>query len=354
MDSAARGRGPDSRHGQGALFVWGLGVGMGLAFWVIDALGDAFLLRTAGFAEAMFWPGPFEALMRVLVIGLLLSMAAVARWIVAELRRGEAERVRAVAQDKELQRLREIDRFKTDFINTAAHELNTPLTPIKVQLHLLKAKESHAASPDRSVQILDRNFGRLSKLIQLVLDSARLQSGKLVVHKRPSELGAMVQESLESYRASAREADVTLTSRCERGLVVEVDPQWLSQVVENYLSNALKYTPPGGTITVEALRRGPDALVRVRDTGAGLRPDQMARLFQPFSRVHDDGTPGNGLGLYISKGIVEQQGGRFGVSSDGPGRGSTFWFSLPLQSLRQEWRPALPESAPTPSAPRAP
>ncbi|MCA1819117.1 MAG: HAMP domain-containing histidine kinase, partial [Halobacteriales archaeon] len=139
----------------------------------------------------------------------------------------------------------------------------------------------------------------------------------------------------ESFQESAHERGVTLTVRASGPVPVEADHERLAQVLSNLLTNALKFTPAGGAVTLRVgAGPGGGAEVAVEDSGRGLTADEAARLFQPFSQVHDPGEvkePGTGLGLYICKGIVEAHGGRIQVKSAGRAHGSTFTFELPAR-----------------------
>lgn len=270
---------------------------------------------------------------------------------ISERKKAEEERLTSLERLKELERLRELDKFKTTFINTAAHELGTPLTPIKLQLHILKTTGEGEMSDRqrRALQILDRNVERLNHLVQEVLKVARLQAGRLGVSKEHVDINRLVFEAVESFQDPARESGVELELRTTPGLHAEADPKRLTQVIFNLLNNAWKFTPRGGRISIETTRVNEMAVVRVRDTGAGIRPEDLPRLFQPFSQVHDTmqrTASGTGLGLYICKGILDLHGGRIWAESPGPGLGSTFSFAVPVEA------PATPvEVAPKPERP---
>ena len=249
---------------------------------------------------------------------------------VSERKRAEALRAQNLLQQREIEHLREIDRFKTQFLNTTAHELATPLTPIRLQLALLK----RTSDPEqvRTVEVMERNLDRLARLMADILDAARLQSDRLFVEKAPMDVADVVRDAAETYRPTAHERGIALDVDA-RAAPALADASRLAQVLQNFLSNATKFTPAGGSIHVACGPQDGGALVRVTDTGSGLDEEQMRRLFEPFVQVHDttstSQTPGSGLGLYISRGIVELHGGRVGCSSPGPGRGATFWFWVP-------------------------
>lgn len=238
----------------------------------------------------------------------------------------------ASALQTQQEELRKVDAIKTRILNAAAHELKTPITPLKLQVHLLKSRsEAFDERERRAVGVLDRNVDRLAVLVEAVLDVARLQSGKLDLRWEDVELAPLLAEALEAFAEHARASGLDLRLEAAPGLRVRGDPVRLEQVVYNLLSNAVKFTPSGGRILVRASPRGKDIAVEVADTGVGITADDAKRLFQPFShaRAANVDTDGAGLGLYISRGIIERHGGRIGVDSAGPGRGSTFFFELP-------------------------
>lgn len=237
-------------------------------------------------------------------------------------------------KEGEVERLKELNAFKTGLLNMASHELNTPLTPLKLQLHLLQQEKTGPLNEKqrRSVGMLEHNVERLGALVQDILDVARLQSHRLDIHPRPVRLAPLIDRALDPYRDALDQKGVGLKVGVEGDPEVHADPGRLEQVLHNLLSNALKFTP-SGSVAVRATTENGMARVEVRDTGIGLDPARMDRLFEPFSRVHDDDAHrvgGTGLGLYICKGIVEEHGGRITGGSDGRGQGSVFVFTVPL------------------------
>ncbi|HEX2066600.1 MAG TPA: ATP-binding protein [Candidatus Thermoplasmatota archaeon] len=240
----------------------------------------------------------------------------------------------AEARAREVQRLTEQARFKTAFINTAAHELGTPLTPILLQVHLLK-KEVGGKDPTlaRRVHILERNLERLRDLVRDILDGARMQASRLALHAAPTSLASLLDPCLQEIVDVASARGIAVEGGPWPQVQVHADADRVHQVVMNLLWNAVKFTPAGGHVALEARVADGHAEVRVHDTGIGIRGEDLPRLFQPFVQVHAPGQSpeaGTGLGLYICHGIVEQHGGRLWAKSAGPGKGSTFAFTLPL------------------------
>lgn len=253
---------------------------------------------------------------------------------ITERKRAEEARQKAVQQMLEIERLKEQDRFRTQFLNTLAHELATPLTPITVQMRLLQT-----ASQDRplrdfgsNLRVVERSVRRLSALIQESLDAARLQADRLILKRSTVDLGELARSTVEAYRDVAARKGVTLGLRADDGLRCEADAGRLLQVLDNLVGNAVKFTGHGGRVDVTATRAGTELVVRVHDNGIGFEPKADADLFQPFRQLHAPtqvSEPGTGLGLFVSRGIVELHGGRIGGESPGPGRGATFWFAVP-------------------------
>lgn len=243
----------------------------------------------------------------------------------------EVDEERRQAQAHELERLRELDRFKSEFINAAAHELNTPLTPLKVQVHLLERQQT-AEGRQRSIAVLRRSADRLSSLVQNMLDVARLQSGHLVVRRQETDLSALVRIAVDSYRPLAELKGIALRCDAPSGQPAFVDADRVSQILDNLLANAIKFTGAGGTIVCVVRPVGDDVHVSVQDNGVGFSSEQQVGMFRPFSRLHTDiiREPGTGLGLFISRGLAERHGGRLEAHSDGPGLGARFTCVLPL------------------------
>jgi PAS domain S-box-containing protein len=252
---------------------------------------------------------------------------------VSALERAVAADQVAFARLQEIRQLEESGERRTRLLHVASHELKNPLTPIVFQLHMLgrgtfgPLNERQA----RAVAMANKQVSRISHLLRDVLDVTRIEQGGLAMRPAPLDLAALARRVAEDYRGVAAEWGITLEAADTGPAWVEADPERIEQVLVNLVGNALKFTPKDGKVTVRCALAGPQARVEVADTGPGLAAEQKARLFRAFSQVHQPGQAreeGTGLGLFISKSIVEQSGGRLAVASE-PGQGATFSFSLP-------------------------
>ncbi|MGB1697613.1 MAG: CHASE domain-containing protein [Thermoplasmatota archaeon] len=264
--------------------------------------------------------------------GTPIRMSGTAQDVTAR-REAEIARQEAVAQSQEITHLKKLDEFKTQFLNTAAHELRTPLSPIMLQLHvLLRSELADDPRYGQSLEVLDRNMKRLNELIDDFVSSAQFQAGKLAVNKEPGDLGAVIQEAVDSFQPQAEAQGITLEAHCACTEDLQFDKKRMSQVLYNLLSNAFKFTPEGGRITTACNVTEEGIKITVTDTGAGMAKEDIKKLFAPFVQVHDPMTiteRGSGLGLYICKAIAEGHGGTIEASSPGPGKGTTFLVRIP-------------------------
>lgn len=227
------------------------------------------------------------------------------------------------------ERLRESDRWRRRFLNAAAHELGTPLTPIRLQLHSMQQNQDPARM-SASLNMLERNVDRLTDLVRDLLDSAKLQSEQLTIRPVPMDLVAAVQASLDSMRPLAEAAGVSCSLEAPDFLEVQGDPGRIGQALDNLLGNAIKFGRPAGSVRV-AVQEDEGGVVHVADDGVGIDPADLGSLFQPFTQLHVDHgfeAVGAGLGLYISRGIAEACGGSIEATSPGLGKGATFSLRL--------------------------
>ena len=230
------------------------------------------------------------------------------------------------------ERLKEVEEMKRTFIASVTHELRSPLFAIESYVKTL-LRESKVLGDDERRQLVrvEENASRLAHFVTSLLDLAKIERGKLEFRPRTADFARIVEDSAEFHRSRAEEQGLTLSFSTDAGLPpLRIDSDMITQVVTNLVSNAIKFTPRGGSVTVSVRRRGELVECVVADTGGGITAQTLARLFRPFERGADPlRAGGTGLGLSIVKAIVERHGGAVLAESE-PGRGSRFGFSLPL------------------------
>ncbi|MFA5945125.1 MAG: PAS domain S-box protein [Candidatus Thermoplasmatota archaeon] len=251
---------------------------------------------------------------------------------ITERKRLQHERETRVANEVELERLRRTDQFRTEFINSMAHELSTPLTPLLLSLSTLQ-NTVHDEAARRHMETMHRAAERLRHVVGSMVSAADLQARAIALDRQRLNLTRQLKAAVAGHLDAAHRANLTLEDPAETQLSVLADEHRLQLVLGHLLGNAIKFTPAGGTIRVTARRTGEHARIEVTDTGIGLTARQAEGLWKPYVQVHDKTQrtdSGAGLGLYVVKGIVDLHKGEVGCSSPGLGKGSTFWFSLPL------------------------
>ena len=234
---------------------------------------------------------------------------------------------------RQVERMHELDRMKDDFLASVSHELRTPLTSISGYLDLVLDRDADELTEEQRhfLEVVDRNSQRLLRLVNDLLDVAHLGAGNLQLEPVACDPEPLVAECVERAEAAARERGIRLRLEADIGARLEVDPMRLGQVVDNLISNALKFTPDLGSVSVRVLDRLDGVTIEVADTGMGMPPSVQERLFDRFYRAPEAterAIPGTGLGLWITKKIVLAHGGTIGVESI-EGLGSTFRVELP-------------------------
>jgi two-component system, NtrC family, sensor histidine kinase KinB len=238
--------------------------------------------------------------------------------------------VTVIVQD--VTRLRRFDELRQNTVATVAHEFRTPLTSLRMAIHLCVEGAAGELNP-KQLDLLGAardDCERLQTIVDDLLDLAKLQSGKVELDRRPISAEDLVDDALEAHRAEAARGGVELTSHVTPTLdPITGDAARLRLVLANLVSNSLRHTPKGGTVRVTAEpAEGPKIRFEVTDDGEGIPAEHLPRVFERFYRV--PGTAGGaGFGLSIAREIVEAHGGEIGASSE-PGQGSTFWFTLPV------------------------
>jgi two-component system, OmpR family, sensor histidine kinase VicK len=222
------------------------------------------------------------------------------------------------------------DKLQREFVNIAAHELRTPIQPITGMIEILQERfnnEKELKITKNDLDILVRNANRLVRLSSDILEVSRIESNSLKLSKERFDINEMVKDVIEDVQKMSDTAiNSDIEHRTDKHIFVEADKTRVFEVITNLLRNAIKFTDVG-TIIVKADLRGADVQVDVRDTGKGIDPEIMPRLFTKFVTKSDQGT---GLGLYISKNIIEAHGGRIWAYNNKDGKGATFSFTLPL------------------------
>ncbi len=225
----------------------------------------------------------------------------------------------------------EAERVKGEFIAAVSHELRTPLAVIMGLAELLK-EEGLSPSAQESVDLILESAFRLKTMVDNLLDTSRLEAGRFEVSKRPTSLGPLLLDLAKSFGGVARLSGVDFRVEVAELPLLEADPDRVVQVVGNLLANAFKFTPPGGEVRLRAFANGKSVVLEVVDTGPGIPKEELPKLFGRFARAGNArarGVSGTGLGLFISKHIVEAHGGRIEVESE-EGQGSLFRVILPL------------------------
>ena len=246
---------------------------------------------------------------------------------------------------KEYERQKEADKLKDEFVNIAAHELRTPIQPILGLSHVLLSRNIDPAEHDRLFGVIVRNAKRLQRLADGILDVTRIESKTFPLNKQKLNINEVIVDVIEDYRDQIEKSDnqkelayerIVYENNNKEDIIIEADRERLTQVISNLLSNAIKFT--------KDIKSGEDRVIRidvkkmkkeqkehvvasVKDSGTGIDPEILPRLFERFA---SKSFSGRGLGLFISKSIIEAHGGRIWAENNPDGKGSTFRFSLPL------------------------
>ena len=258
------------------------------------------------------------------------------------------------ALQEALDKLREADRRKDEFLAMLAHELRNPLAPIRNGVEVLRVGDE--AVRERARLLIGRQVEHLSRLVDDLLEVSRITQGKVVLQKRTLPLSEVVDAALETVRPLTEAGGQAIEARIPAEVCVEVDAVRMAQVVGNLLHNAIKFTPPGGQILVATSREaGGGIALRVRDTGVGIAPEILPHVFELFAQADrslDRAQGGLGIGLSLVKALVEMHGGRVDAASEGAGRGSVFTIHLPAEAVRDTVGPTSVPARAAPGRPR--
>jgi signal transduction histidine kinase/ActR/RegA family two-component response regulator len=281
----------------------------------------------------------------VMAIGLVLdegiaaSVTRFSRHQKEEASRAERERAEKARKEEALRHaqeaatLKDAERRKDEFLAVVAHELRNHLAPVVSAAGILDLDGGESPAARQAQETIARQLQQMARLVDDLLDVARLKQGKLSLQRRPTDLAAVLAQAVEAARPqlNARGHLLTASAPPDGSLWVDGDAGRLTQVFVNLLTNAAKYTPPGGHVGLTAAREGAHVVVRVTDDGVGIPPDQLGRVFDPFAQVGGpEGERGGlGVGLALVKSLVELHGGATEACSGGPNRGSEFVVRLP-------------------------
>ena len=239
----------------------------------------------------------------------------------------------------------EANRAKDEFLATLSHELRNPLGAIVNAAAALDHEDIGEDRAARLRKIIHRQSHHLTRLVDDLLDVARATAGKIALSRQPIDLADVAGGCVRSLRESGRAQHRRVTIRVE-SVIVSADPTRLAQVITNLLDNAVKFTPAGGSVEIDVMRDGPEGVVRVSDRGIGIAPEMLPRVFDLFAQAEqplERSVGGLGVGLALSRRLVEMHGGTITAASEGPGRGAQFTVRLPVE--------AMPTPAPAAAAP---
>lgn len=241
-------------------------------------------------------------------------------------------------QKKAEENLRKINKLKTELLSRTSHELKTPLVSIKGFTNLVLEMKKNELSADtiELIEEIKKGANRLELLIKDILDAAKLDFSKETLNKKEANLTKVIQSSIKSLTPLLKSRNLKLDVNIHEKLFLVFDKEKILQVLENLLSNAIKYTPSGGFIKIKTEIKENRCLVSVQDNGIGITPEEMPQLFTQFGKIEHYGSgldveiEGSGLGLFISKKIIDLHNGNIWAESEGRNKGSTFYFSLPV------------------------
>ena len=242
--------------------------------------------------------------------------------------------------------LEAVTRVKTEFLSITSHELRTPLTPMKAQLQMLEEgyKGRLTDKQRESVELILRNLTRLDNLIKDILDISRIEMGRIQLRFEAMSINDVAKEAMIMQEPFAKEKEIIIVTDLAELPPVVGDSERLRQVIGNLINNAIKFADNGSEVLIESKREGDKVLFSITDYGVGISEEDKEKLFKPFSQIDSSmgrKRGGSGLGLAIAKGIIQAHNGDIRVESE-PGKGSTFYFTIPLkQKIREEEAPYI-------------
>ncbi len=266
-------------------------------------------------------------------IGLFLAVCLIIVWVQSRLAAASQRIARSLDNERGARReAQAANRAKDEFLAMVSHELRTPANTVLGWMSVLRREHLESPIVRKGLEVIERNVSLQARLLEDIVDNLRASKGTMRLQRQTIDLASVVTAAVDTARPAATRQDVRLDLTLEsREMPVFGDPVRLQQVMTNLISNALKFTPARGSIAVRLERTGDLAKVSVTDTGVGIDPDFLPYVFERFKRG-DHSREGLGLGLAISRHLVEMHGGTIEAASAGPARGSTFTVALPIQT----------------------
>lgn len=288
-------------------------------------------LKQPGFSGVLFKGEDIK------IVSLLNNKEAFSNIVTLQLPSGPAFNLAAILIFHDSTKEKQLEAMKLDFVSMAAHELRTPLTSIKGYISVFIQENESKLSEDQMMFIrrINTSTQQLAGLVENLLGVARVERGAMTITTQPMDWVSNVQTQKEMFEHRAAEKRIDLIFQKPQAIIptVQADSVRINEVLNNFVSNALNYTEPGGKITIWIEYKNNEIITHVSDSGRGMPKEALAHLFTKFYRVPgnlDQSSKGNGLGLYISKAIIDLHKGRIWAESPGLGKGSTFSFSLPV------------------------
>ncbi|KKK46173.1 hypothetical protein LCGC14_1115160 [marine sediment metagenome] len=279
-----------------------------------------------------------EFLIRIMVFGMSFTLSAVFQYY--NLKQGKYQQ----KLKKQNEEMKEVNQLKSEFLRRASHELKTPLIAIKGFSNLLMDLHQENLNDDILSMLgeIENGCRRFESIISKILESSKLESSKVKLQTSMEDLSFLIKFCLNELHSYFKSRNHKINVKIEDTIMIQFDKEQIYEVISNLLSNAIKYTSPNGEINIQTEIKDQAVIVKIQDTGIGFTEIEKKRAFQQFGKIERYGqgfdleSEGSGLGLYISKKIVESHGGKIWLESSGRERGSTFYFSLPISKEKKK------------------